>query len=39
MLEVAQHLAGGFADLVQPANAVALVVGLVVGMLVAVLPG
>src|SRR5436190_12970771 len=39
MLEVAQHLAGGFADLVQPANAVALFVGLVVGMLVAVLPG
>src|SRR5216110_3618513 len=39
MLEVAQHLAGGFADLVQPANATALVVGLVVGMLVAVLPG
>src|SRR5215470_19823107 len=39
MLEVAQHLAGGFADLVQPANALALVVGLVVGMLVAVLPG
>src|SRR4029453_8570254 len=39
MLEVAQHLAGGFADLAQPANVVALVVGLVVGMLVAVLPG
>src|SRR5436190_13225942 len=39
MLEVAQHLAGGFADLVQPANLIALVVGLVVGMLVAVLPG
>lgn len=39
MLEVAQQLAGGFADLAQAANATALVVGLIVGMLVAVLPG
>ena len=39
MIEVAHHLAGGFVDLLQAANLLALGVGLVVGMLVAVLPG
>ncbi len=39
MLDVAQHLAGGFHDLLQLSNLLALAIGLVVGMLVAVLPG
>lgn len=39
MIEVAHHLAGGFVDLLQAANLLALGAGLVVGMLVAVLPG
>src|ERR1044071_4967559 len=39
MLEILQHLGGGFVAILQPTNLIALVVGLVVGMLVAVLPG
>src|SRR5439155_11447331 len=39
MLDVLHQLGLGFLHLAQPANAVALIVGLVVGMLVAVLPG
>src|SRR5690349_24940503 len=38
MLDVLQHLAGGFLHVLTPVNFAALVVGLVVGMLVAVLP-
>ena len=39
MLDVIQHLGGGFLSVFQPINLFALVVGLVVGMIVAVLPG
>lgn len=39
MFDVIQQLATGFLHLMEPANLLALFVGLVVGMLVAVLPG
>ncbi len=39
MHEVAHQLALGFLTLLEPANALSLVIGLIVGMLVAVLPG
>ena len=39
VIEILQHLGGGFVSVFQPVNLLALFVGLVVGMLVAVLPG
>lgn len=39
MLETLAHLAGGFADVLQPVNLIVLAIGLVLGLLVAVLPG
>lgn len=39
MLEALVHLAGGFADVLQPVNLMVLALGLVLGLLVAVLPG
>jgi len=39
VLETLTHLAGGFADVLQPVNLLVLAIGLVLGLLVAVLPG
>ena len=39
MPDVLAHLAGGFAEVLQPVNLAVLAVGLVLGLLVAVLPG
>lgn len=39
MLDALAHLAGGFADVLQPVNLMVLALGLVLGLLVAVLPG
>ena len=39
MLDTLAHLAGGFAEVLQPVNLMVLALGLVLGLLVAVLPG
>ena len=39
MLDALAHLAGGFAEVLQPVNLMVLALGLVLGLLVAVLPG